>query len=258
MVDVLFSIGPFKVHAYGLMMGIGIMMAFIVGLYRAKKKGLDAEFAFDVGFWCGVIGLISTRLMFYIVEIPDIIKDPSILWNFNYGYVVYGGIIGGVTTGLIYCKKKKKNFMDYFDLVMPSIALAQGIGRIGCFLVGCCYGRETSSAFSVTYHHSNLAPNGVKLIPTQLISSGADILLFFLLVLYDRKNQKRGRIGAMYFILYSIGRFLVEFLRNDYRGSVGFLSTSQFISIGILAVGILLYVTAKEKTEEVPESEEVA
>lgn len=253
MVDVLFQIGPFKVHAYGLMIAIGTCFAFIIAMFRAKRKGLDADFVFDVGFLSGAMGIVGTRILFYIVEIPNIIKDPSILWNFSYGYVVYGGIIGGVLTGFIYCKKKQKNFLDYFDLIMPSIVIAQAFGRIGCFLVGCCYGKETSSKFSILYHHSIMAPNEVHLIPTQLISSAGDFLIFFILIFFAKKKRKSGRVGAMYFILYSIGRFLVEFLRNDYRGSIGFLSTSQLISIGILLIGILLFCVTRGTKEPISE-----
>ena len=247
MKDVLFSIGPFTVHSYGLMIAIGVIFAFSTAMYRAKGKGLDKEFVFDVGFYCAIVGIISTRLLYYIVEIPSIIKDPSLLWDFRYGYVVYGGIIGGVLTGLFYCFKKNKNFFDYFDLVMPSIVLAQGFGRIGCFMAGCCYGKETDCAIGIVFHDSNMAPNGVKLIPTQLISSAGDFLIYFILIFYAKFSKKRGRVGAMYFILYSIGRFFVEFLRDDYRGSIGFLSTSQLISIVMLVIGFALFFTARPK-----------
>lgn len=236
------------VHGYGLMIAIGILMAFTTAMYRAKRIGLDSEFVFDVGFYSGIIGIVSTRLLYYIVELPQIIQNPSILWDFRYGYVVYGGIIGGVLTGLIYCKKKNKNFLDYFDLIMPSIVLAQAFGRIGCFLAGCCYGRETDSLIGIAFSHSEMAPNGVKLIPTQLISSAGDFLLFFLLILIAKRVKKRGQVGALYLILYSIGRFLVEFLRDDYRGSVGIFSTSQLISLGTVVVGIVIFSIAKPKT----------
>lgn len=245
----LFSIGPFTVHSYGLMIAIGTIFAFCTAMFRAKRKGLDSEFVFDVGFYAMIAGLIGTRLLYYIVELPQIIKDPSILWDFGNGYVVYGGIIGGLLMGVIYCKIKKKNFFDYFDLIMPSIVLAQGFGRIGCFLAGCCYGKETDSAFGVVFHDSLLAPNGVKLIPTQLISSAGDFLIYVLLVLFAKRSKKRGQVGAMYLILYSIGRFFVEFLRDDYRGSVGIFSTSQLISLGIVVIGLVMFLTAKPRPE---------
>lgn len=245
--ETLFQIGQFKANTYGLMLGIGTLFAFLVAMKRAKRMGLDPDFVFDVGFASMIAGLIGTRILFYIVELQNIIKNPSIFWDFRRGYVVYGGIIGGVAMGLYYCKRKKKNFLDYFDLIMPSIILAQAFGRIGCFFAGCCYGRETTSPIGITFHNSSYAPNGVKLIPTQLISSAGNFLIFALLLLFAKHAKKRGQVGAMYFILYSIGRFIIEFYRNDYRGSIGFLSTSQLISIFILALGIVLFLVARPK-----------
>lgn len=226
------------------MIAIGFLAALLMTTKRGKKRGYDEDIIFGI-FFCAIIGgMVGTRLLYYIVELPQIIKDPSILWNFKNGYVVYGGIIGGILTSLVYCRVKKTAFLPYFDLVMPAVSLAQGFGRIGCFFAGCCYGRETDAWYGITFHNSNFAPNGVKLIPTQLISSAGDFLFCALLLLYANREPKRGRVASAYLLLYGVGRFAVEFLRNDYRGSVGALSTSQLISIGIVAVGIVMYVVA--------------
>ena len=163
-------------------------------------------------------------------------------------HLFLGAIIGGALG-----KMKKVNFLTYFDLIMPQVALAQGFGRIGCFFAGCCYGRETTSRFSIEYWNSNLAPNGVKLIPTQLMSSAGDFVIFALLLLFARKNTTKGRVGALYLILYSIGRFIIEMFRDDYRGSVGALSTSQFISIGMFIIGLVLFFW-KRKAVQVQEN----
>jgi phosphatidylglycerol:prolipoprotein diacylglycerol transferase len=130
-------------------------------------------------------------------------------------------------------------------LTAPSVALAQGFGRIGCFLAGCCYGRETDTAIGIAFHNSPIAPNGVKLIPTQLFSSAGDFLIAVVLLVYARKGRKRGKVGALYLVLYSVGRFIIEFFRNDYRGSIGVLSTSQFISLIILAIGTVMFFMGK-------------
>ena len=151
--------------------------------------------------------------------------------------------------------------MEYFDLVMPAVALAQGFGRIGCTFAGCCYGKTTDLPIGITYHTSLIAPNGVKLIPTQIISSAGDFFFAFLLIMYARKKRKDGKVAAMYMFLYSIGRFVIEFFRNDYRGSVGILSTSQIISIFIFVGGLILYFAAEkgkfEKKVTVEETEVV-
>lgn len=244
------TIGPVTFHMYGLMIAIGFFMALVMTLRRGKKREFSEDIIYGI-FFCAVIGgMLGTRVLYYIVELPQIIKDPSILWNFKNGYVVYGGIIGGILTSLVYCKVKKTAFLPYFDLVMPAVSLAQGFGRVGCFFAGCCYGRETEGWYGITFHNSGFAPNGVKLIPTQIISSLGDFAICGLLLLYASRKPKNGRVAAMYMMLYGIGRFAVEFLRNDYRGSVGVLSTSQLISIGVVAVGVVMYLVIPKLTKE--------
>ena len=175
----LFSIGPFTIYGYGLMIGIGIIAAYLTAESRAKKLKLDPDKIFGLVIWCLIFGYLGSKILFCITVIDKIIADPAyILHSLQNGWVVYGGLIGGILGGYLYCRHKKVNFMSYFDLAVPSVALAQGFGRIGCFLAGCCYGRETSSAFGITFSHSDFAPNGVSLIPTQEISSVLNFLNF--------------------------------------------------------------------------------
>lgn len=240
----LLQIGPFTVYGYGLMIAIGVLVAYSVGEYRAKKQGLDPDSLFWITISCLIGGILGAKLLFIIVEIKAIIENPKILLDIAHGFVVYGGIIGGIGIGYLFCKIKKLEFLKYFDLVMPSIAIAQGFGRVGCMFAGCCYGRETDSWFHVIYHSSEFAPNGVALIPTQLIMAVLNFSHFFILVLLAKKVVKHsGQVAGFYLVFYSIGRFFLEYLRNDPRGEVKMFSTSQFISLFILAagVGIILF-----------------
>ena len=142
--------------------------------------------------------------------------------------------------------------MKYADLVLPSVALAQGFGRIGCLLAGCCYGLQTDGAFCIVFKDSDFAPNNVPLLPTQIISSVLDFAHFFVLIWIARKVKKDGVVASLYLIFYSIGRFILEFFRGDLiRGSVGVLSTSQFISLFILAAGIVCLFGSLKKKQEV-------
>lgn len=236
----LFSIGPFTVHGYGLMIAIGVLAALFMGEARAKKRNMNADVLYPMTFLCAVFGFLCAKILFCIVEFKELLANPMRVLSSS-GFVVYGGIIGGVLVAYLYCRYKKLDFGAYFDLVLPSVALAQAFGRIGCFLAGCCYGRETDSCLGITFTNSDFAPNGVRLIPTQLISSAGMFLITGILLWYARKERRKGKVGALYLILYSIGRFLVEFLRSDYRGEVGIFSTSQFISLFVLAAGILLF-----------------
>ena len=126
-------------------------------------------------------------MLYVIVEWKRFVQDPwSVLGSA--GFVVYGGIITGVLAGYIYTRIKKISFVQYFDLIMPEIAIAQGFGRIGCFLAGCCYGRKTDSFLGVIFPEGSMAPAGVKLLPTQLFMSAGDFLIALLLILYARKK----------------------------------------------------------------------
>ena len=248
----LFTIGPLTVYGYGFMIALGVIAAWILTDYRAGKQKLDREHVFSLVIWCLLGGLLCAKILFWITEWRSIVEDPHyILETLSDGFVVYGGIIGGIFSGWLYCRIKKINFWRYFDLVMPSVALAQGFGRIGCLLAGCCYGRETDSAFSITFQNSDFAPNHVALIPTQIYSSILDFLHFGILLYIARHKKKDGQVAASYLIFYSIGRFILEFFRGDLiRGSVGSLSTSQFISLFILAAGILLLVIRTKESQK--------
>ncbi len=242
------QLGPLTLHVYGIMTAIGYLSAFLISERRGKKMGMDTDILYGI-FWCAVLGgSAGSRLLYYIVSFRDILRDPSILWNFQNGWVVYGGIIGGVLASMVYCRYKKADFVRYLDLVIPAVAFAQGCGRIGCFFAGCCYGRETDSIFHIQYWQSEYAPNGVKLIPTQIYSSIGDFALAFLLMAYAKREPKKGKIAAVYGILYSIGRFVIEMFRNDHRGALGALSTSQMISIVILVLGIGGFVLAEKRS----------
>lgn len=236
-----FSIGPVTVHGYGVMIAIGVMVALVTGIKRAPKFGLDPDHIFNITIYCLIFGMLGAKLLYGIVEIKSVIKDPSLLLS-GEGFVVYGGIIAGVFAGFIYCKVKHLKFLRYADIVLPSVAIAQGFGRIGCFLAGCCYGRETDCWYGIVFENSDFAPKGIKVIPTQLISSFCDFALAIILILYAKKERKPGKITALYLILYSIGRSIIEVLRNDYRGDfIGPLSVAQFISIFVLLLGVLLF-----------------
>ena len=234
------KIGPVTIHGYGLMIAIGILAAVLLAAYRAKRKGLSADMVYSLGIVALIFGFIGAKLLYCIVEWRYFIENPLQALS-GQGFVIYGGILGGVAAAIIYCRIKKISFIRYFDLVAPSLSLAQGFGRIGCFLAGCCYGRQTDSVFGIVFHQSLYAPNGVRLIPTQVMSSAGNFIIAAILLLYGRKDRKAGRVGAMYLILYSVGRFAIEFFRADARGSIGALSTSQFISIITLIIGIGLF-----------------
>lgn len=240
----LLRIGPFTLYGYGMMLALGVLSAYVTAEYRARKLKMEYEHVFYLVVWCAAGGFLGAKLLFWITELDEILRDPGILLStLSDGFVVYGGILGGILAGYLYCARKGLAFLRFFDLMMPSIALAQGFGRVGCLLAGCCYGKETEGRLAIVFRHSDFAPNGVPLIPTQIYSSLLDFLHFGLLLLIARHKKTDGQVAACYLIFYSVGRFVLEFFRGDLeRGTVGILSTSQFIGIFTgIAGGILLW-----------------
>ena len=247
----LLTIGSFTVYGYGFMIAVGILAAWITIDFRAARQKLDRDCVFYLIIWCLVGGICGAKLLYWITEWKSILQNPDFLLDsIADGFVVYGGIIGGILAGWLYCRHKKISFLKYFDLAVPSVALAQGFGRIGCLLAGCCYGSETSGFFSITFRTSDFAPNNVALIPTQIYSSILDFIHFGILLLIAGHKKSDGQVAAFYLIFYSMGRFILEFFRGDLiRGSVGVLSTSQFISLFTGFTGaVMLYVVSKKKS----------
>ena len=194
-------------------------MNYFTGEYRAKKRKLPYEHVFYLVVWCVVGGFLGAKLLYWITEWKSILENPRFLSaTLTDGFVVFGGIVGGIFTAYVYCRVKKLDFLKFFDTLMPS-------------------------PLSITFHTSDFAPNDVALIPTQIYSSILDFLHYGLLLLILRSQKKDGETAAAYLIFYSAGRFVLEFFRGDLaRGSVGVLSTSQFISVFTFLAGIVMLV----------------
>jgi phosphatidylglycerol:prolipoprotein diacylglycerol transferase len=239
---------------YGVMTAVGIISAYFLASHRMKKRNMPErkiDEIFGLAIFVIIFGYLCSKLLYIVTIIPYLIDGTMTLAGaITGGWVIYGGIFGGILGGLIYCKWKKLDFWEYTDVIVPPVAFAQGCGRIGCFFAGCCYGVETDSSwFYLEFSNSSFAPNHVHLVPTQLIMSAGDFLLYFFLLWYEKKVQKReGEVIGVYLMIYSIGRFIVEFFRGDtIRGQVGVLSTSQFIGIFAAIAGVIILVNRRKR-----------
>lgn len=238
----LFSIGNFTIHTYGLMIAIGIILAVIVGMKRAPKKELVSEEVLNIAIVCVVFGFIGAKLLFVLENFREFLESPLSVIGSS-GFVVYGGIVIGLVCVFIYCRLIKKiSFLRYIDLIFPELSLAQAFGRLGCFFAGCCYGHETDAWWGVVFPEGSFAPAGVSLIPTQLISSAGDFAIMIILMLFSKRAKKVGDVSALYLLLYGIGRFLVEFLRENTQGWFGPLTTAQFTSVIFVAVSVVFFI----------------
>lgn len=254
-----FDNGIIRLPSYGFMIGIGILWASymsykvadrrIRSVYGSSYKDVKTrlprgENMMDIIFTAILFGFIGGKLLHILPNLSAVLKNGSITDLISNGFVVYGSIIGGAIGVGLYCRLKKIDALTGFDNIMPFVSLAQGFGRIGCFCAGCCYGRPTDSPLGIVFTSEfSQAPTGIALVPTQLISSLGNFCFFAILYLIGKKNEKRGFTTACYMLLYSIGRFIIEFYRGDsIRGFIGTLSTSQFISIFIFIFGVVLMI----------------
>ena len=227
-------------------MAVGILAAIFVAERNAKKFNLEYEKIDNFIFFSIIMGFLFSKIT-YILTVPkQFLSDPLSVLGGG-GWVIYGAIIGGIFGAFLYSKKHNWDFVKVMNVVIVSVPLAQGFGRIGCFLAGCCYGLPTTSWFGVTFPSHSLCPIHEPVIPTQLIMSLGDFIIFGILYYRLMMKGKVENTGTLYLLLYSVGRFLIEFLRGDAeRGHVGVLSTSQFIAIFMTAFAILLYFFQKK------------
>ena len=250
---------------FGLMMSLGMLCAFVLLFKTRKYIDLSEDDLLSAVILAIVCGMLGSKILYWITEVRSIIANPA---SFKYmilsGLVFYGSLIGGLIGLMIFCRRKRKSFLALADLFMPSLVLGQAFGRIGCFHAGCCYGKETSGWLSVTFPEGCVAPAGVPLVPTQLLESAFLFILTVVLVWMLSKKLKSGTVLGWYLILYGVWRFIIEFYRNDERGAVGALSTSQFIAIFAVLIGIVLLIlirkgviVSRETSDAAPENDEV-
>ncbi len=259
MQPVLFSIGDINIYGYGLMFALGILLGVWLSTHLAKKTGADADFLFSMAVWVVVFGFLGSKILHILTVFPDFLEDPLgvLKASITQGFVVYGASIAGILTIVVYCRKHKKDMWRYLDLAMPGLALGQAIGRIGCFLAGCCYGIRYDGVCAVHFPSGSSAPAGVGLFPVQLVSVIANLLLMAILLVFLKKNRIRGRVTALWLMLYALGRGLIEIVRDDPRGNVWIFSTSQFISLILFIIGAaLFFYLTKHKAPFDPETDE--
>ena len=254
------TLGRFTIHGYGVMIAVGILVGLALADRIAKRYGYQPDNIDNIVYCALIVGFIGAKFVYCLVNWNQFLNDPMAVLG-TAGWVVYGGIIAGILAIFIYCRIKKISFREHFNIIVIGVALAQAFGRIGCFFAGCCYGRETVSAFGLVFPEGSLAPSGVKLIPTQLMSSLGDLIICIVLYRLYENEKTRNYTGFFYVLLYGAGRFFLEFFRGDAaRGTVGIFSTSQFISICmVLGAGILLLIVKKQdKKKTLPETSEAS
>lgn len=245
----------FEIATYGLIIFIGIFIGAIIAIfYFSKFFSIPRQ---DILFCIlyAVIGVgVGAKILYIFTNIPFLIENYQTLDFFETflqmlrgGFVFYGGLLGGILGVFIYAKQFKISFKNLLLILLPVVPLVHGIGRIGCLCAGCCYGMEYSGFGAITFHNSPLAPNNVPLFPMQIVEAICNFIIFIVLCVSYKKFLGTYKTLALYLVLYSIVRFILELFRGDLiRGIYFSLSTSQWISIVLFVIGIVMLVRAKK------------
>jgi phosphatidylglycerol:prolipoprotein diacylglycerol transferase len=245
-------LGPIPIRMYGLMIGIGFLLAITLASRRAKKEGLDPERILDMGVYLLLAAIIGSRLLYVLTTLSEFTRNPlDVFAIWKGGLVFYGGLLAAVPTGIWYVRKHHLPVWRTADIMAPSIALAHAFGRLGCFFAGCCFGAPCSGPFCITFSDAHsLAPLGIPLVPTQLLESGGEFLIFALLLAFGRAKRFHGQIFGSYLVLYAVLRFIMEFFRGDaVRGLYfnGLISTSQILAILIAISTVIAMIVGRKK-----------
>jgi len=243
MYPILSKIGPFVIHSYGLMVALAYIVAIAISLYFAKKEDIHPETIFDLALWLIVSGIIGARF-FYVIGQWDIYRaNPiEILMIQNGGLVILGGFLFNLAAVYYFAKLKNINLLKLFDVIAPGAAIGIAIGRVGCFLNGCCFGLPTNMPWGINFPFGALAHSYYPhehIHPTQLYSVLLMLLVFLLVtfVIYPRKKFD-GQVFYWWLILYSIYRFAVEFFRYSPMHWL-YLTPSQWVVIGLFGYGLV-------------------
>ena len=250
MYPILFEIGGFPVYTYGVLLAAAYLLGLQFAIVRGRKRGLDPNRTMDLGIWIIISALVGAKLLLLIVEFDTFKNNPAELKTLlRSGGVFYGGLIAAVVVALWYLKRHKMPMWTVTDAFAPGIALGHVIGRLGCLFAGCCYGRQAPDlpwaiTFTSEYAHQNVGtPIGVPLHPTQIYEAGAELLIMIVLLATERRGRPfPGRTFWGYMFLYGVSRFIIEFYRGDARGLIGAFSTSQFVSLFIVPISIIMLI----------------
>jgi phosphatidylglycerol:prolipoprotein diacylglycerol transferase len=232
---------------YGVLVAVAFLTALWLAGRLARRAGLNADAVTNLGIYCALAAIGGAKVMMLLVDFPFYTQHPGEIFSLSTlraGGVFYGGLIAALAVAVWYMRKTRLPGWKTADVFAPAIALGHGIGRLGCFSAGCCWGVECHLPWAVTFtspaaHDLVGVPLNLPLHPTQLYESFAEFAIFAFLYWRIRRVHGDGAIIGAYLVLYSTARFTVEFFRVHEQGNVlgGAFDTSQFISAGLFLLG---------------------
>ena len=248
-------------HTYGVLVALAFLAALWMTSRLAKEARLDPDSVTNLGIYCALAAIAGAKLMMFVVDFRYYTEHPGEFFSvatLQAGGVFYGGLIAALAVSWWYMRRTHLPLLKTADVFAPAIALGHGIGRLGCFSAGCCWGVECHRPWAVTFTNpvaNDLVgvPLNRPLHPTQLYEAFAEFAIFGILYWRIRKPHDRGAIISLYLMLYSAARFVVEFFRFHEQGNLfgGPLDTSQWISLALFALGASYFVRARMATRTV-------
>lgn len=258
----LFHVFGVQITTYGLMMAMAFAVLWIGSVHRGQKLGHSQDFIINLITIIVVSSFVFSRLLHVIVEWKYYSQNPSAILFSRDGFVFLGGFIGATASAIWFTRKAEQSVLGVADLFAPYLALAQGVGRIGCFLFGCCFGGVCSEFWGVHFPVDSPAYNfqfnqgligsdalsSLPVHPTQIYLSIFNFIHFGILLWIRRRHSFRGQLAMCYLMIYSVGRFTIEFFRGDaYRGVYGYLSTSQILGLLLFLAGLTGFLILRKR-----------
>jgi phosphatidylglycerol---prolipoprotein diacylglyceryl transferase len=232
---VCFTIGSHTIYWYGVMMAAAFLICVIHLNILAKKDNFPPSTGSDFAFWLMVGGIIGARLGYVVLHLSFYIKHPlDIIRVDKGGLVFYGGVICAIISAVIFTRIKKQKFWRFADYGITALPLGHAVGRIGCFLNGCCYGTPSDLPWSIYLHNAFRHP-------AQIYSVFGNLLIYLILMRFYRKKKYNGQVFALYLILYPTFRFFLEFVRADKHIIYPPFTVGQAISLALIITGFILW-----------------
>lgn len=255
---ILIDFGFFELPTYGVLLAAAFLLALWLMGKLARREGIEADHVSNLWVTMLLAGLIGAKLTLYLVEWRMYWANPaSFLTTWRSAGVYYGGFVAAAVTAALYLRRHHLPLGKVSDLVAPALALGQSVGRWGCMAAGCCYGKPATVPWAVTFtdpraHQITGVPLHQALHPTQAYLSLNALLLCGVLLLLLRAKRAwhfpDGMVFWTYVLLYGATRFVLEFYRNDPRGQIGPLSTSQFLGLtGVAVASVAITVLARRR-----------
>ena len=249
------NIGSLSITWYSICILSGIILAYILISKEAKKFNITSSFVSNLVFWCVIFGILGARIYYVLFNLDYYANDPiEAIKIWNGGLAIHGGIIAGLITLIVHCKKYNVNILKMLDISVPYVMLAQGIGRWGNFFNSEAHGGIVTKAYLKAHHIPNFIINGMHIgnhyyHPTFLYESILCLLGFLVLVfIRRRKFAKNSNIISLYLIWYGVIRFFIESLRTDSL-MLGSLKMAQVISIIMIIIGIVMLIITSMKSK---------